>query len=300
VSVRALVTGAAGFVGRQLRVALDDRGMSNLGVDLVPRTPIRALDLSDRRAVRAALEETRPEIVYHLAGLRDEDDPAAMDRVHVGTTRVLLEELGGMGLSPTFVVAGSAAQYGVRTGSPRPLTERSALRPASLYGVSKVAQEMTALVLGRRYRINVVAVRLFNIVGPGQGLGFVVPDLVAACRAALRDGADTLPVREASSLRDYVDVRDVAQAFCGLAERDVPTGPYNIASGRGVSTADLARTIVRDHQAEDRLRVLDATQGGLVPPASWSVGSSQRLHRAIGWSATHDLADSVGAYLAGL
>lgn len=135
---------------------------------------------------------------------------------------------------PKVVLASSSAVYGL-TKSTRPVTERSPLRPITEYAVSKVAQETAALRYHYAFGLDVVIVRMFNLLGPGQS-----PDL--ACSAFARQivlaeisEQTEIVTGNLDAKRDFVDVRDAARAFALLAEKGEAGQTYNVCSGNAVA-----------------------------------------------------------------
>lgn len=303
-AVGVALVGAAGFVGHHLLDAACSAGAECFAVDVTrdPYVNSRASSylVADARRVDvlgAFLASTRPDVVFHLAGRRDETDLGCMLDAQVGSTDALFRALGEINLEPIVVVAGSSAQYGSLTGVSRRLAETAPACPTSLYGVTKVAQESTAWVHARRLNLPVIVARLFNLVGPSQPGGFVVPDLVASATEAYRIGEGGLPLRAAKSVRDYVDVRDAAHALWLLGRRGRGGEAYNVCSGRPVRTVELARLVahaVRPDSCEE-LAFVPSNDA----PADWSVGDPTKIAEATGWSPIHDLRESVGAYVEG-
>ncbi|MGH9534103.1 MAG: NAD-dependent epimerase/dehydratase family protein [Terriglobales bacterium] len=120
-----------------------------------------------------------------------------------------------------------------------PTREEKAADPHSIYAVTKLAQEQMVRCFGQAYGMPAVALRFFNVYGPGQSLGNPYTGVAALFSARLLAG-QTLPIYEdGGQQRDFVNVRDVARA-CQLALQAGVSGTFNIASGQPVTIAALA------------------------------------------------------------
>jgi GDP-4-dehydro-6-deoxy-D-mannose reductase len=239
--VRAFVTGGKGFVGTWLLAHLQASGDDVVAVD-------REVDVTDRRAVAAALEESTPDAVYHLAAHshvgRSWDDPEAVFRVNALGTLHLLEAARRLSRPPRVLLVSSAEVYGVIPEHRLPADEDTPLAPVSPYAASKVAAEFLGLQAHLAHGLPVVRARPFNHIGPGQHEGFVVPSLAKRIVEARRSGTTRVPVGNLSPRRDLTDVRDVVRAYRLLVEHGVPGDVYNICSGHAVSIAELAARMV--------------------------------------------------------
>ena len=298
--MRVLVTGGSGFVGHRLVEALRARGD-----DVVSAAPSHGddgnipLELTDPENVRAVVELTRPEIVYHLAAQTfvpsSIEDPVTTFRVNVDGTVNLLEALRayveGEGGKVRLLFASSAEVYGKRPQEDMPLRETLTPRPANPYGASKAAGE--ALVLGwhQSYGIDAVISRAFNHIGAGQDPRFAI-SAFAQRLAKIASGQDrVLNVGNVESERDFLDVRDVVSAYIALADRGASGEIYNVCSGAAVKMREVLRRLVNIAGVPVEIRedpeLLRASE------VMRSVGDPSKLKRTTGWAPRISLADSL-------
>ena len=304
--MRCLVTGAGGFAGGHLVTALLARehevwasGLDPLG-DLTPAgTHDAPLDVTDRAACNALVRECRPDWVFHLAGFahvgKAEQEPEECLAVNFGGTRNLLEACLEASPDSRFLLVSSAEVYGrVAPGAP-PLPETAPMRPATVYAVSKAASELAGYHAHAR-GLDVVILRPFNHIGPGQSADFVSSAFarqVAAIEAGLQE--PVLRVGNLGAVRDFCDVRDAMATYVMLAARGGSGEIYNVTSGVGVSIREVLTTLISLSRVEvrvetdpERLRTLD------IPALH---GSGEKLVRLMGRHLELDLERTLGDVL---
>ncbi len=288
--MRVLITGASGFAGGHLARECSAAGDDVVGISRSGRVPegcaqARAVDLRNPSAVRAAVRDTRPQVVYHLAALssvgRSWQEPAQTLQDNVTTAVSVLEAVRLEAPDARLVWVSSCEVY----GSPEllPVDEDAPVRPANPYAVSKTTGDLLAGVYAEAHELDVIRARPFNHAGPGQLPIFILSSLARQAAEGRLGGVDSLRIVTGNpeTRRDFTDVRDVARAYRLLAERAAP-GIYNVSSGRSVSAAEHVRLLADviapirvEHQVDPgRVRaheVMDLR------------GSHERLRTATGW-----------------
>ena len=299
---RALVTGGDGFVAQWAIRAMLDRGWtvtaaglgeslcsSVLDAEQSERVHWRRMDVTRQDAVADTVDHARPDVVLHLAAVSHVPEamrnPAYAYEVNtVGTVRLLAEvrrlRLAGTA-DPVVLVVGSAEQYGRHEINEMPLHEDLEQRPLTLYAASKVAQEIAALQSFRSDGVRVVCSRSFNHSGVGHGEQFLVPGLVARARALPASGGRLL-IGNGDTVRDFLHVTDVVEAYLSLLERGHPGDAYNVCSGAGVSVRDLASTVLQRLGISAEISSDPALARPVDVPVL--VGSNRKLRLATGWA----------------
>jgi GDP-4-dehydro-6-deoxy-D-mannose reductase len=280
--MRALVTGASGFVGEYLIAHLEDRGDEVVAVDRHT-----GVDILDEAAVRKVIGDARPDVVYHLAAWSDVggswSDPMAVFRVNAEGTLRVLQACSEHGVDRVLLV-GSADVYGRVTEDDLPLTESAPLRPVSPYSVSKAAADLLGLQAWLGYELGVIRIRAFNHHGPGQTTRFVAAALAERVARNEDAGEHVVTVGNLSARRDFTDVRDVVVAYRLLAERGRPGEAYNVCSGSAVAISEIAEVLL----SRAAIPMTLETDPSLSRPVDVPVllGDNTKLREATGWRPT--------------
>jgi GDP-4-dehydro-6-deoxy-D-mannose reductase len=205
-----------------------------------------AIDLRDRDGVRSALRDVAPDVVYHLAALssvgRSWEDPARTVQENVTTAVNVLEALRLETPAARVVWVSTCEVYGAPTRLP--VSEDAPLAPVNPYAVSKTTGDLLAAVYADAYELEIVRMRPFSHVGPGQRSIFILSSLARQAAEGRIAGADKIQIVTGNpdTRRDYSDVRDVVRAYRLAAERAAPNA-YNVSSGHSTSAAELVALI---------------------------------------------------------
>ncbi len=276
--MRALITGSEGFVGRHLTNHLTACGDDVVGID---RTT--GVDLLDSGALAAAIRDADPDAVYHLGGWSDVgaswQAPVEALRVNAEGTLNVLQACRDR--DARVLVVSSADIYGKVTLGELPLTEESPVRPVSPYAASKVAADMIALQAWLGYGLEVMRVRAFNHLGPGQANAFVAPALAERIARCEIDGREEVTVGNLTPRRDFTDVRDVVRAYRALVCDGEPGEAYNVCSGADIAIAELAERLVALARRPVRLEGDPTLQRPVDVPVLR--GDHTKLTIATGW-----------------
>lgn len=300
--MRALVTGACGFVGRHLchhLVAAGDEvtaGTFTPGAGERLPCPSLYLDVTDAVAVRRVIEQCRPEAIYHLAGLafvpEAEEDFGRTLRVNVESVANICRAAADLAGAPAVVFVSSAEVYGkVRPGD-NPLTESQPPAPANNYSLSKVMGELVVHRYAAGGGIRGVVVRPFNHLGPGQDPRFVASSF--ARQLALIARGEAPPVLHVGNLtpeRDFSDVRDIVRGYRLAALHG--GGTWNLCSGRAVPVQQILDTLIEVSGLQVEVRPDPARMRPAEVPRI--EGCFAQAERELGWRPEIPLADTLSA-----
>ncbi|HEV2058333.1 MAG TPA: GDP-mannose 4,6-dehydratase [Solirubrobacteraceae bacterium] len=285
---RALITGITGQDGFYLCEQLQGAGYEVVGL-LRARSQAPAGigavrgDLGDPPSLRAAVLDTAPDELYHLAAPTfvpaSWKDPAGTLALVAGATATLLQaarEVEGM----RVLVASSGEVFGAANVSPQ--NEDTPMRPRSPYGVAKVAAFGFVDTLRQKHGLHASSAIAYNHESPRRPERFL-PRKVARAAAAIKLGLqDELVLGDMRAVRDWSHARDVVRGYRLMLEQDEP-GDYVLASGVGRTVGELvaAAFAVVELEPERYVRVDEA----LVRPAERTppVGDISRARQRLGW-----------------
>ena len=305
--MRSLVTGAAGFIGSRLSHRLVAEGHDVVGLDDlsegrlenladVPEVRFERADLRDADAVRAAARGC--DAIFHQGAMksvpRSIEEPVRFTEVNIlGTLNVLL---AARDAAATVVYASSSSVYGDQERFP--LTEDLPPSPRSPYATTKLAGELFCHAWWESYDVPTVALRYFNVYGPGQDpaseYAAVVPRFVVAC---LTGGRPTI-YGDGKQARDFTFIDDVVDAnlLAARAPEEARGRAFNIGGGAEPTSVNRLLELiaascgvepepVHEPERQGDVRRSEADQGlartllGYEP----QVGIADGLRRTVDW-----------------
>ena len=307
--MRILITGISGFVGPYLArhiarttpeaeiwglVWAGDPARASSSVQLVEG------DLTDISTLATALNQVRPDIIFHLAAASSVasswDHPGRFLEVNAVGTVNLLEVARTLGVNTRVVVSSSAEVYGAVPPEQQPITEDLPLEPLSPYAASKAAQDLLTAQYYHGYGMPTIRLRLFHHTGPRRPTQFVASSFAHQI-ARIERGLDPpqLAVGNLEAVRDFSDVRDIARAYWLAAIRGEPGAAYNVCSSRSTSIRGVLDMLLAHSEVEvevevdpDRLRAAD------IPCL---VGDHSKFSDATDWSPEIPLEETLGDLL---
>ncbi|MBI2267302.1 MAG: NAD(P)-dependent oxidoreductase [Armatimonadetes bacterium] len=283
---KVLVTGAAGFIGRHSLPFLSSLGYEIHAVtsrqNATPEGEAHwhVTDLLDPHQVDALFAEVQPTHLLHLAWYTAHGkywtSPENLKWAQAGIQlfRSFVQNGGRR-----VVSAGTCAEYDWRYGY---CSEGvTPLAPATLYGTCKHALEHILASASLAHNVSMAWGRVFFLFGPHEPPGRLVPSVIRSLLAG-----DPALSSHGGQIRDFLHVRDVAEAFVSLLESEV-TGPVNIASGKPVTLREVI------HKIADRLCRPDLVRLGSLPARpddpDLLLADVRRLTREVGWMPRHTL-----------
>jgi UDP-glucose 4-epimerase len=292
--MKAVVTGGAGFIGSHVTDALLARGDEVLVLDRLRTSKFNlsgAIDngaslaraeVTDTAAMREALMDFKPEVVYHLAAQIDVrwsvDDPSTDAHQNVGGTAAVLEAARHAGVR-RVVLASTAGVY----GDPErlPVDEETPLAPLSPYGAGKAAAESYLALFSRLHGLSTLSLRMSNVYGPRQNPHGEAGVIAIFCAAAT-EGRPVTVYGDGTQTRDFVYVEDVAAAFAAAGSSS-EQGAINIATGVETSLTELAAAL--GLETEHQPGRLGEIRRSSLDPAKAS--------KLLGWTARTPLAEGL-------
>ncbi len=271
--MKVLITGITGFAGSHLAeyilanhpeveiygIVRWRSRMDNI-VGILDKVHLVEADLKDMVSLRAALAESKPDRIFHLAAQSFVPTswkcPAETFAINAIGQINLFESILALDLKPRVQIAGSSEEYGQVFSNEIPMKETNPLRPLSPYAVSKVSQDLLAFQYYKSYGLRAVRTRGFNHTGPRRGDVFVTSSF--AKQIAEIEKKKRPPVINVGNLeakRDFTDVRDMVRAYWLSLEKGIEGDVYNIGSGQAYSMQELLDLLMSLSRTKMEVRV---------------------------------------------
>jgi nucleoside-diphosphate-sugar epimerase len=247
------------------------------------------LALDQPASIGRMLAAECPDVVVNCAGAVT-GGVAELVRANMTGPANLLAALARYRPRAKLVHLGSAAEYGIAEPE-EPIAEERAPHPMGWYGVSKLAG--TELVrLAGNLGLDTVVLRVFNPIGPGAPAGSLPGRVVAELRRATLAG-DAVQLGSLAAVRDFVDVRDIAEAVLAVVTASRVDSPVlNIGSGRATPVRTVVRDLVR-LSGFTGLVVANGDGSARSADVPWQQADISAIGREVGWQPGIGLADSL-------
>lgn len=303
-----LITGYAGFVGYYFIKCLNSRTEEKtyvLGIDINEPQDFsewnfenleinhKSINLLDTKEVFETIAEFKPTHILHLAALssvgKSWKEPSECFSNNTGIFLNLCEAVREEKLNCKILCIGSSEEYGFVEEKQLPLTEDLMIRPGNPYAVTKMAQESMARVYSEGLGMDIICTRSFNHIGPRQRDTFVVASFTKQVAKAAIDGKHELDMTTGNLnvIRDFLDVRDVVNAYRLLLENGKRGEVYNICSGEGIPLTTIIDTL----SEISGIKITTHTDPSLIRPNDIAkiIGSNKKLKADTIWNAEYTL-----------
>lgn len=296
---RALVTGAAGFIGSHVVEELVARDYEVAALDTLwsgrrERVPDAATyyDVDVREAdLRTVIDDENPTVLVHLAALHSSQyGPEHVEEtvdVNVFGTRNLLAAARAQHNVQRVVFASSASVY---PPTEEPCPETLEPGPTDLVGKTKVIGEDLVHLFNEETDVPAASARLFDVYGPNA----TNPEPLQTILEQARAGTATIELGDLGVRRDLVHVEDAARALVELISHDWGYRAYNVGTGHGYTVLELTQLVESSLQRE--LEVVESADG---PPAGRTCieADISRISEEIGWEPAIWLPDTISQLL---
>ena len=254
---KALIIGGAGFVGKHLAEHIHKEYGWSLDVTKMQceqlnlsHAEIHDIDILKMEQIETLICRIRPDYIFHLAAQSSVSlswtNPQFTVDVNIKGSLNLLESVRTLDYKPRILLIGSSEEYGrIKEYEQQPISEETLLNPGNIYAVTKVCQNMIGKLYTEAYGLDIISVRAFNHIGPGQSETFVVADFCKqVAQIELGEKEPILSVGNLSAKRDFTDVRDIVKCYCLLMIKGRSGETYNVGSGQAWSIQELLDVII--------------------------------------------------------
>jgi GDP-4-dehydro-6-deoxy-D-mannose reductase len=296
--MRILITGVSGFAGSHLAEyflaegrhevfgAIKWRSDRKNIIHIQDKIRLVECDIKDSFAMKTIVSDVKPEQIFHLAAQSYVPFSWRAPQETLATNIIgevnLFEAVRESNINPPIHIAGSSEEYGMVFKEELPITETNPLRPLSPYGVSKVAQDFLGYQYFKSYGLKIVRTRAFNHTGPRRGDVFAASNFakqIVEIEKGLRK--PVIYVGNLEAVRDFLDVRDVAQAYALVLEKGKPGEVYNVASGKGIKIKDMLDRLIALSKADVKIEKDPARMR--PSDVELLIGSSEKFREVTGW-----------------
>ncbi len=304
---KALIIGAGGFVGGYLAQCLQDEFNMEVYATKLANTQtqedlsfieprIYDLDILNRNDIVELLYAIRPDYIFHLAAQSSVSEawknPALTIDVNIKGSVNVMDAVRELYYKPRMVIIGSGEEYGHIKEDETPIHEDTKLRPGNIYAATKACQNMIGSIYSKAYDMELMLVRAFNHVGPGQSPIFVVSDFckqVAEIEKGIRE--PVMYVGNLAARRDFTDVRDVVRAYGLLALKGRAGETYNVGSGNAMEIRAVLDMIISMSSSKIEVRV----DPNKIRPVDVPIieADISKIHEETGWEPKIPFAQTV-------
>lgn len=308
--MNVLATGISGFAGSHLADFLlrlpepvkiygthyhEDIAQSHLRF-ISSSLNLVSCDITDSHAIREVLKISKPDIIFHLAGIsyvpQAEQEKNSAFQINTIAVHHFLEAAREIVPKSRIVLISTSEVYGKVSPQEVPLTEAHAIQPHNVYGASKAAMEIIASESFSSEDMNIVVLRAFNHIGPRQSDRFVVSNFahqIARIKLGLQE--PVLRVGDLSALRDFTDVRDIVRGYWLAALKAKKGDVYNICSGKAYTIQEIPSRLSKLAGIDVQITTDPARLRKNDLPVL--LGSFQKLKTDTGWEPEHSFEKSL-------
>lgn len=301
---KMLITGTAGFVASYFIDYLKQNNQKYhiLGLDIIDKFSIdyeffqyKKINLKDKDLIKEVIENYDPDYIIHFAAISSVSQSWQYPvESFVNNTNIFLniiESIRELKLETRILSIGSSEEYGNYPIAKMPLKEEYELRPCNPYSVARVSQEMLSKLYAEAYNLNIIMTRSFNHIGPKQKATFVIPSFVKQLINIKHSNTNEIQVGNINIIRDFLDVRDVVDAYYKILTQGKVGEIYNVCSGIGYSLKEIINQIAKHLNIEPKIII----NPKLIRPTDNMViiGDNSKLKAQLKWNQTRTLENTL-------
>jgi GDP-4-dehydro-6-deoxy-D-mannose reductase len=296
---KILIFGISGFTGRHFQQYIINNKLENkyhfIGVDLNSSEKIqldcRQCDLADVNELSELIKTEAPDYIINFAGISHSDDIELVININTNICRTVCDSIVKYDIKlKKLLLIGSAAEYG--SNQVLPLSESSSLNPASIYGLSKVWQTYQAKYFRNCYNLKISLARTFNISACDLPDKFSLGSFVEQIKNLPSNG--TLAVGNINSMRDFVEISDVVDAYWKILMNEKDDFIFNVCSGYSILISDIITHLIK--VSGKNIQVIVDPDRYYKGDIADSYGDNKKIKQITGWCPRVDILQSLENY----
>ena len=290
--MNVLIIGGSGFIGKHL--TNNFRNQKNCKVYTVDLQVSKDFigngnyigDIKDSKFFKKCIRETQPDLVYYLVSFFSFNN-IENSICSIKNSLICLQNLfKNLVSKQKLVFIGSSAQYGKIPSNLQPVSENSSFYPVSSYGVFKIFEEYEIRRLANKHNIDVIGARVFNVTGPGEPDRMVGGSIISQLKHN-----NKIKMGNLLSKRDFLDVRDVANALVIIGKKGKSNEIYNVCSGKSISIKNYLELIVKELKIKP---IISIDQNKIDPnDIKDLVGDNTKIKKELDWHIEYKISKSI-------
>ena len=300
---KALIIGGAGFVGSYLAKQIE---YENKFIPVVTKLPNESLDLGNIEVlnlnilnieeIKRLLNQIRPMAIFHLAAQSSValswENPGLTVDINIKGSLNLLDAIRSLDYKPRILMIGSGEEYGFVLPESVPIKEDTALHPGNIYAATKSTQNMISYIYFKGYDMDIMSVRAFNHIGPGQLENFVISNFCKQVSDIEKGKQEPKIVTgNIEARREFTDVRDVVRAYTALIDRGTAGETYNVGTGDARKISEFLNIII----SKSKVNVDTAVDVKRLRPADVPIieADISKINKETGWKPQISIEQSI-------
>ena len=295
--MKVLILGITGFAGTTTYKMLREMGSININgtyrhstsntsrIALYEKASLYECDINNVLSIESVLEEVRPDIIFYFCAYvsvySSIKNPSSTYQTNVLGAINLLESVKKISPDSKVLIPGSAEQYGFVTEKKMPIKESYSLNPQNPYAMTKKNQEEIGLFYFRQFGLNLYFTRTFHCTGPYQSAGFVCSDIARQVVALEEGKASSIKIGNLEAKRDFLDMRDITDAYWKILIKGKPGEIYNVCRGESLKIQSILDKLI-DFSGKDIAIEVDPAKLRKSDVPDF-IGDNQKLIE-IGWT----------------
>jgi GDP-4-dehydro-6-deoxy-D-mannose reductase len=297
--MKAFITGISGFVGYYLAERLLKEGYQVEGISRRTESPhnrsaFHSCAINDRDKLKQILADYKPTEIYHLAGPAfipfSYNNPLLVYDILVNGTLTLYEVVRELKLTTKILYVGSADIYG--NGNGKAFNEGSPLHPNNPYAGGKACADLISEQYVNTYGLQIIRARPFNHTGPRQADSFVCSSFAHQIAVMEKEKKNEITVGNINVARDFLDVRDVVNAYYLLMQKGTTGEAYNVCSGSATKISDMLDWLFYYSSITNSKIIIDPEKLRSMD-AAVRFGNNEKICKDTGWYPEHDLKETM-------